>query len=119
MGRPRKILQDTDAKKETKTDLPPKKRKWKRGGVATRIRLRVAQKGAHPIPNAVMIRLIRQEVGPDVRWSRSALELMIEMLNAHVHRTLTITKATMLHAGKKTLTESHIKFGTSLAEDMM
>lgn len=118
MGRPRKILQEKETKKEPATDLPPKKRKWKRGGVATRIRMRKAQQGPHPIPKAVMIRLIRQEVGEDIRWSRSALELIIELLNAHVHRTLTITKATMMHAGKKTLTESHIKFGSSLAEEM-
>jgi histone H3/H4 len=66
-----------------------------------------------------MVRLIKEHTTDGLRWSPLALELVMEMLHAHVHRTLTITKMTMAHAGKKTLTEKHIRFGTCLAEDMV
>lgn len=121
MARPRKLkFPDEDKPEKTEADpVPPKKRKWKRGGVATRIRIRKAQKGPHPVPRSVMKRMIALEVGDGVRWSPAALDLIIELLHAHVHRTLTITRATMIHAGKKTLTDTHLKFGTILATDMV
>jgi histone H3/H4 len=124
MGRPRKLQfpKDEPKKENQKTDpdvsLPPKKRRWKRGGIQTRRRITRAQ-GRHPVPRAVMVRLIKEHTTDGLRWSPLALELVMEMLHAHVHRTLTITKMTMAHAGKKTLTEKHIRFGTCLAEDMV
>lgn len=126
MGRPRKIVfpkdepkKPSDAEPAADTKLPPKKRRFKRGGVRTGQRLRRAMLGPHPVARAVMMRLIRDEVGNEFRWSRSAIDLIIEQLNAHVHRTLTITKATMTHAGKKTLTADQLKFGARLAEGLV
>lgn len=125
MGRPRKLQFPKDEPKKEKQEpdtdapmLPPKKRRWKRGGIQTRRRINKAQ-GRHPVPRAVMVRMIKEHTNEELRWSPLALELVMEMLHAHVHRTLTITKMTMAHAGKKTLTDKHIRFGTCLAEDMM
>ena len=122
MGRPRNPDSVKTIKgKESATDdakLPPKKRRWKRGGVVTRKRIRMAQTGKHPVPDSVMRRMLSEASGGKMWWSRSALKLIIEILHAHVHRTLTITNAIMVHGGVKTLTKDHLVFGRSLANEI-
>lgn len=126
MGRPRKpnsanVAKKPTAKKPTanpgEEPLPPKKRKWKPGGnVAVRKRLRKAQQLKHPVPNTVMRRMLADASGGKLRWSPAALQLVIELVHAHVHRTLVVTNMVMAHAGKKTLTHKAIELGAFLAE---
>tara|TARA_B110000858_G_scaffold197805_1_gene260815 strand:+ start:4670 stop:5044 length:375 start_codon:yes stop_codon:yes gene_type:complete len=121
MGRPRKLKLTNEATKPTANPgdekLPPKKRRWKPGGkVAIRKRLGNAQKLKHPVPNAAMRRMLAAASEGNLRWSPAALQIVIELVHAHVHRTLVVTNMVMTHAGKKTLTPKAIKLGEFLAE---
>ena len=63
-----------------------------------------------------MRRMLAAASEGNLRWSPAALQIVIELVHAHVHRTLVVTNMVMTHAGKKTLTPKAIKLGEFLAE---
>lgn len=114
MARPRKLKFPDENPDEPKVRKP---RKFRPGGVRTKQRIRKAQ-AKHPIPNAVMRRMIAEASEGKVRWSKAALNLLVEVVHADVQQTLVVTKATMVHANKKVLNARHMMLAEAIVSEV-